>query len=130
MKGIGRSLVAYLFVLAACALHSPDLTPQFATELISKAPEFNLYARLVKIESVTRQKDSLSYCCYYGSFLFRYIGAPDGSPPITAYAEFRYWDETWHFTGFDYGCNHSALTGAATASDCHTVHCYNPPAKH
>jgi len=129
MRSLRFVVVCFLFVLEACGLHSPDLTQQRASELISRAPEFNRYARLVEVQSLTRQADSLAYCCYYGFFTFRYLNAPAGSPPIKAYAGFAYWDDAWHFTQFDYGCDHSGLKGGTTLSDCHTVNCYNPPAK-
>jgi hypothetical protein len=115
-----------LLLLAGCGIHSPDLTPDVAAQLISKAPEFNRYARLLKVESMTRQADSMAYCCYYGFFTFRYLNVPNDVPMIKAYAEFRYWEGTWHFTAFDYGCDHSGLIGGTTASDCHSVQCYNP----
>jgi len=114
---------------AACGFYSPNLTPQLAATLISKAPEFNRYAELLKVDSLTRQADSLAYCCYFGLFTFRYLNAPVGAPTIKAYAEFVYWDGTWHFTAFDYGCDHSALVGGTTASDCYAVQCANPPEK-
>ena len=121
-------LVITVLFLGACA-SSPDLTPEVAAQLISKAPEFNRYARLVNVESLTRQADSLADCCYYGFFNFRYLNAPGEAPTIKAYADFRYWDGTWHLNTFDYGCDHSALTGGTTATDCHSVQCYNPPPK-
>jgi len=118
-----------LLTLVACGIHSPDLTPSTATDLIRRAPEFNRYAELIKVESLTRQRDSLADCCYYGFFTFRYRDSPADAVPIKAYADFRYWDVGWHFTEFDYGCDHRGLLGGATPSDCHIVQCYNPPPK-
>src|SRR5437016_3785008 len=117
-----RQLLLAIIVLSlgACA-SSPDLTPQVAAQLISQAPEFNCCARLVNVESLTRQADSLADCCCYGFFNFRYLGAPADTPTIKACADFRYWDGTWHLNAFDYGCNHSALTRGTTATDCHSV---------
>jgi hypothetical protein len=110
-------------------LHSPDLTAQRASELISRAPEFNRYARLVDVESITRQAHSLAYCCYDGVLTFRYLDAPASSPSIKAYAAIGYWDDTWHLTEFDYGCDRSGLTGKFVLSDCRHVDCYNPAPK-
>ena len=125
-----RFFGACVFLLfGACGFRSPDLTPQLAADLISKAPEFNRYAELLKVDSLTRQADSLAECCYYGFFTFRYLDGPAGAPTIKAYADFRYWDGSWHLDAFDYGCDHSALIGGTHASDCHSVHCYNPPPK-
>ena len=98
-----RISACVLLFLVACNSRSPDLTSEVAAVLISNAPEFNRYAKLVRVDSLTRQGDSLAECCCYGFFAFSYLNAPSDAPTIKAYADFRYWDGTWHFTGFDYG---------------------------
>lgn len=133
---MGRShagLILVCLVLAACpAIHYltriPDLDRSEAAKIISRAPEFNRYARLLHVERVDHLKDSLDSVSY-GFFTFAYLNSPSDAPPIKAWADFRYWDREWHFNQFDYGCNHSALDNGMRATDCHTVDVYNPPPK-
>jgi hypothetical protein len=109
-------------------LRVPDLTVSWASDLISRAPEFNRYARLLKVERVDHLKDSLDSVSY-GLFTFAYLDSPSDVPPIKAWADFRYWDREWHLNEFDYGCDHRGLDPGMLPTDCHIVHCYNPPAK-
>ena len=96
----------------------PDLPPGKAANLISQAPEFKRYARLVKVEQIFHQKDSMNEVSN-GQFTFQYLNSPADAAPIKANADFRYWEATWHLNEFDYGC----------PSDCHTVDVYNEPPK-
>jgi len=95
---------------------SPDLMAPAAAELISRAPEFNRYAQLLTVDNTTRDGDSLADCCYHGYFTFRYLNAEAGATPIKAYAEFRYYDGVWHFTGFNYGCPGSRCQSVVVAA--------------
>ncbi len=92
----------------------PDLPPVKAADLISQAPEFNRYARLVKVEEIFHEKNSMNEASN-GQFTFKYLNSPADAAPIKANADFRYWDATWHLNQFDYGC----------PSDCHIVDVYN-----
>ena len=91
------------------ATHVPDLQQERAADLISRAPEFNRYARLVGIESLVHFKDSQDQISA-GTFTFVYVSSSH-QQPITAKADFRYWEGAWHLNQFDYGC----------PSDCHIV---------
>jgi hypothetical protein len=88
----------------ACRLHSPDLTPTMAGEIISRTPEFSHTRKLVQINNTTRGVDSLDYCCYDAEFTFTLVDSnkPDRAA-IKAYAGFRYWDGSWHLQEFYYG---------------------------
>lgn len=120
-------LVAVLFVLlGGCGSHSPDLTPQKASKIISRTPEFNHSERLISVVSVTRGADSTANSSYTGRFTFQHLDAPGSSLPIKAYAEFRYWDDEWHLLEFSYGCDHIGQPGTHL-SDCRTVFCDNHP---
>ncbi|HXI39964.1 MAG TPA: hypothetical protein VNH18_09530 [Bryobacteraceae bacterium] len=94
----------------------PDLPSGKAADLISQAPEFNRYARLVKVEQIFHQKNSMDEVSN-GQFTFQYLNSPVDAAPIKANADFRYWEATWHLNEFDYGC----------PTDCHTVGVYNDP---
>jgi hypothetical protein len=99
--------LALLLVPVSCGPRkpvSPDLTIAAAAELITRASEFGQYAELVSVDSTTRDGDSLADCCYSGRFTFRYRDAGAKAELIKAQAQFRYYDATWHFTHFDYGC--------------------------
>jgi hypothetical protein len=108
--------VAVVFGMAAIyhIAYIPDLSPLQAADLISRAPEFSRYARLIKMEGITHAKDSMNSMSY-GSFTFQYTNSPTDASPIKANADFRYWEGTWHFNQFDYGC----------PSDCHVVDIHN-----
>ena len=101
------------------ATHIPDLSPIKAADLISRAPEFNRYARLVKVEHIFRLKKSMDSVSM-GTFTFQHLNSPADAAPIKANADFRYWDGTWHFNQFDYGC----------PSDCRTVDIDNGIPRH
>jgi len=116
------AITVILAGMIACVQRKPvtaDLSIGTASELISRAPEFNRYAKLLTVDSTTREPDSLADCCYRGIFTFQYINAPAGQSPIKASAEFRYYDRAWHFTHFDYGC----------PTDCHFVDTATPAMK-
>ena len=87
---------AVLGIAAICyANYIPDLSQARAPELISGAPEFNRYARLVKMEGIAHGKGSMNSMSY-GSFTFRYLNSPADAPPIHAeWVDFQYWDRTW-----------------------------------
>ena len=106
----------------------PDLTVSDASILISRAPEFNRYARLLNVRSILHLKDSMDSVSY-GLFTFVYLNSAPDAPPIKGWADFRYWDGKWHLNQFDYGCDHSGLDPAMRATDCHSVNVYNPASK-
>jgi hypothetical protein len=96
----------------------PDLSPREAADIISRAPEFNRYSRLVKVRSIDHLKDSMDSVSY-GDFTFQYLNSPADAPPIEANADFRYLDRKWYLNGFDWGC----------PSDCHIVWVHDGPRK-
>jgi hypothetical protein len=125
-------LILVCLVLAACpAIHYmtriSDLPLSEVAALISRAPEFNRYARLLNVDRVEHLKDSMDSVSY-GFFTFVYLNSRSDAA-IRAWADFRYWDGKWHLIQFDYGCDHSALDSASRLTDCHSVQCYNPPPK-
>jgi hypothetical protein len=122
-------------VAVACALgiscgtiRIPDLTLTEASMLISRAPEFNQYARLRKVERVDHLRGSLDSVSY-GLFTFLQFDSPSDAPLIKGWADFRYWDGKWHLAEFDYGCDHSGLDPTMRATNCHSVGVYNAPPK-
>ena len=88
--------------------------------MISRAPEFNRYARLLTTDRTAREGESLADCCYYGYFTFRYLDAPSDATPIKAQAQFRYYDGMWHLFNFSYGC---------PGSSCRSVWVAMPPSR-
>lgn len=106
----------------------PDLSVLEASSLISRAPEFNRYSRLLKVERVDHLKHSMNSVSY-GRFTFAYLNSAPKAPPIKGWADFRYWDRGWHLNQFDYGCDHSGLDPSMQATDCHFVDVYNFPPK-
>jgi len=96
--------VVVVGILAVCniAIRTPDLSAATAADLISRAPEFNRYARLVKVQDITHGKDSMAFESF-GSFTFRYANSPADVSPLKAWAEFQYRDGKWHFTQLWYG---------------------------
>jgi hypothetical protein len=100
---IGTATIYYAF-------HVPDLQQQRAADLLSRAPEFNRYARLGKVESLVHLKNSMDVVST-GTFTFVYLISSGRQMPIKARADFRYWQHSWHLTSFDYAC----------PSDCHIV---------
>ena len=108
--------VIYLGAVAWYADRVPDLPIARAAELIIKAPEFNRYARLVKVDGLYHEKASMKRRSD-GSFAFQYLNARADALPIRANVHFAYWRGAWHLGAFDYGC----------PSNCHFVDVYNEP---
>jgi hypothetical protein len=96
----------------------PDISFSEAAEIISRAPEFNRYARLVKVERLDHWKDSMNSVTM-GRFTFQYLNAPTDAALIEASVDFRYHEGKWWLGSFDYGC----------PSDCHFVNVYDGPDK-
>jgi hypothetical protein len=122
---MGRSYIGVVYVAlasviaASCYINRiPDLSLAEAADIISRAPEFNRYARLVNVESVDHMKNSMDSVSY-GEFTFLYLNSPSGAPPIKAKADFRYIEGKWYLNGFDYGC----------PTDCHVVDVIDGPDK-
>ena len=111
-----------LFTLYCRATEVPDLPSDEAAKLLSQAPEFNRYARLVSVGALNHPGDSMQGMAE-GEFTFRYLNAPSKSAPIQADAQFSYWDGAWHLGQFSYGCPGVHL------DDCRIVHVYNDPPK-
>ena len=68
---MGRSHIGVVYVAPASVIAArcyvnriPDLSLAEAAKIISQAPEFNRYARLVNVESVKHMKDSLESVSY------------------------------------------------------------------
>jgi hypothetical protein len=114
-------LAVALTIAASCyMIRVPDLPLAEAARIISRAPEFSRYARLVKVEAVYHMKDSMDSVSD-GSFTFLYLNSPPDATPIKAEADFRYMEGKWYLNGFDYGC----------PGDCHMVNvCDGPDKKH
>jgi hypothetical protein len=70
--GFGMAAIYY-------AAHVPDLSPKQAADLISRTPEFNRYARLIKIETLFHQKKSMDSVTD-GTFTFQYLNFPTDAP--------------------------------------------------
>ena len=81
----------------------PDLQPEEAAQIISHAPEFRRYARLLRVESVVHDKGSM-YHFSFGEFKFAFLDSPSGTPPIQARVQFQYQEGKWYLEKFDYGC--------------------------
>jgi hypothetical protein len=96
----------------------PDLAFSDAAEIISRAPEFNRYAHLIKVESLDHAKDSMDSVTF-GKFTFQYLHAPADAAPIAARVDFRYHEGKWYLNQFDYGC----------PRDCHFVYVHDGPDK-
>jgi hypothetical protein len=109
-------VVVYLGAAFWHAEHVPDLPFSEAGGLISRAPEFNRYARLAEVKGIQHMKDSMDRTSY-GSFTFQHLNAPADVAQIRAEADFGYWRGAWHLNNFTYGC----------PSDCHTVDVYKEP---
>jgi hypothetical protein len=119
-------MIRWLFLAFAVALvigmaaiyyptHVPDLQQERAANLISRAPEFNRYARLVRIEPLVHFKDSQDQMSA-GTFTFVSVSSSH-QQPITAKADFRYWDGAWHLNLFEYGCPSETVWGRASDGD-------------
>ncbi len=117
-------LVAPVFFLMLCckAVRVPDLPRDEAARLISQAPEFNKYARLVSVGDLNHPGDSMEHSTD-GPFTFRYLKSPADAPPIQASAQFAYWNDTWHLSNFSYGCPGVHL------DDCRNISVHNDPPK-
>ena len=119
LQGATAAIAAVFFMAASsCAVRIPDLSFSDAASIISRAPEFNRYARLSRVESLDHAKDSMDSVTF-GKFTFQYLNAPDGAPPIEASVDFRYHEGKWYLNQFDYGC----------PRDCHFVKVYDGPDK-
>jgi len=65
-----------LAVYAACQLaRVPDLSLSDGAKIISRAPEFNQYARLPRMERIRHFKGSMDHTSV-GDFTFQYLNAP------------------------------------------------------
>ena len=120
VRGVGWSC-AIAAVLTGCATHEtvPDLSRTQAARIISAAPEFNRYARLVEVSRLNHPTDSLNFDTT-GGFSFVYLNSPADTQPIQASVEFQYHEGNWYLNQFWYGCPH----------DCRTVYVYDGPQKH
>jgi hypothetical protein len=110
---------AILALIIGYVGHAPDISLSDAAGIISRAPEFNRYARLVEVESIYPQKDSMAGVAF-GKFTFLYLNAPINSPLMEADVDFRYHEGQWYLNQFDYGC----------PTDCHSVEVHDGPDKH
>jgi hypothetical protein len=122
---MGRSQTGVFCVAMASALAAgcyvnriPDLSLAEASEIISRAPEFNRYARLVKVERVDHAKDSMDDMSF-GKFTFAYLNSPSDAPLIEASVDLRNHEGKWYLNQFDYGC----------PRDCHFVYVFDGPDK-
>jgi hypothetical protein len=107
------------FVGASCyMIRVPDLSFSDAAEIISRAPEFNRYARLLKIERLDHAKASMGSMTF-GKFTFQYLNVPPDARPVEARVDFRYHEGKWYLSQFDYGC----------PRDCHLVYVFDGPNK-
>ncbi len=70
-----------------------------AETIIAQRPEFNAERTLVGVSSTTRGEDSLNTCCYRADFVFNANGS---EVQVRATGDFRYWEDSWHLTSFDY----------------------------
>jgi hypothetical protein len=126
MKSVGPRRSPVRFVCAAagflagasCYGAVPDPLPSDVAGIISRAPEFNRYARLVQVERIDHQKGSLNGAST-GRFTFHYLNSPTGGPPLEARVDLRYHEGRWYLNRFDYGC----------PADCHFVEVYGGPEK-
>jgi hypothetical protein len=119
---MGRSITLTALacvILASCIItRVPNLPASDASKILSRAPEFNRYAKLLKVERVDHMKDSMDSVSY-GYFTFVYLNSPPDAPPIKGQADFRYIEGRWYLNGFDYGC----------PTDCHFVNICDGPNK-
>ena len=114
-------VIAILCGVAAysVATHVPDLSPAKAADLISRAPEFNPYSRLIQVQGIFHFTNSMDTASS-GTFTFRYLNSPADTAQIKASADFSYWDGTWHLNQFYWGW----------PDECHTVDVQSDPPKH
>ena len=100
---VALGIAALLGMAVGCGVLSPpDLSPKEAADLIARAPEFNRYARLVKVGDIFHYKDSMDSVSD-GDFTFQYLNAPADAAPIKATADFRYFEGKWYLNEFSYG---------------------------
>jgi hypothetical protein len=116
---VTMACIVALFVLASqCDRRRiPELSKTEATEIISRAPEFNRYARLLTVDQLLDSNDDSMAGVTYGKFTFQYLGAPADAPLIRGDLDFRYQEGKWHLNGFTYDC----------PGKCKTVHVYDGP---
>lgn len=114
-------LVAIVWFVAAVwrADYVSNLPVSDAERLISQAPEFHRYARLIRVGSIYQGKDSMKRRAD-GNFSFNYLDRPGNSPAISGRAAFFYSRGAWYLGDFDYGC----------PDDCHSVQVYIEPEDH
>jgi len=109
---------AFLMGAGCFTARVPDVSSLEAAEIISRAPEFNQYARVVKVEHLDHLKGSMDRTTM-GEFTFQYLKAPADAALIEASVELRYHEGKWWLNGFSYGC----------PSDCHSVDVFDGPDK-
>ena len=113
-------LAALCLLAAGCDMTRPaDLSKADAAKILSAAPEFNRYARLVKIVEVDRMKAELQNMSF-APFMFHYLNSPSDAAPMEGKADFRYIKGQWYLDQFDYNC----------PVDCHIVYVHDGPEKH
>ncbi len=99
---IAAFAVAFLTCTGCFKNNIPDLSFTDAADIISHAQEFNRYARLIKVERLDHQKDSMDLATF-GKFTFQYLNVPADAPIIEATVDFRYHEGRWYLNQFDYG---------------------------
>ena len=114
----GALVTAALITALACRANIPDLSETEAADIISREPKFNLYARLVKVESLFHATGSMNFAST-GKFTFVYLDPSRGAGLILADVEFRYQQGKWYLNRFDYGC----------PEECHFIYVYDGPPK-
>ena len=112
------AVVASLMDASCYVTRVPDLSFSGAGEIISRAPEFNHYARLSQVERLVHEKDS-GDSVTFGKFTFQYLNAPVDATLIEASVDFRYHEGKWYLNEFNYGC----------PRDCHFVNVYDGPTR-
>ncbi len=117
----GRALGLVVMASACRTNHVPDLTVTEAAQIISGAPEFNRYARLLRVGRLNHPKDSMAFVTF-GAFSFVYLNAPPDAVPIEARVEFYYHEARWYLSEFSY-------VGYEGPRDFHTVNVYDGPDK-
>ncbi len=114
------SVVIVLAVSASCRIIPiPDLSPAEAAEIIARAPEFNRYHRLVKVDSVYHAEGSADTVSV-AQFSLLYLGDPPSAPLMKGKADFRYHEGRWYLNEFDFGC----------PTDCHIINVNDGPDRH
>ena len=96
------AVVASLMDASCYVTRVPDLSFSDAGEIISRAPEFNHYARLSQVERLVHEKDS-GDSVTFGKFTFQYLNAPVDATLIEASVDFRYHEGKLCLNTFDCG---------------------------